>query len=275
MKLSVITIGRNDNYGQNFLQRLKHNINSLIHNVEKIGADDIEIIVVDWGSTKKLSDILPVKKYPFLKFLHIPKEICDKYVPSSNFSIVHSFNSGFRKSKGEYILTLDGDGFIDYSSFEKLYNFIKNEDLSKKFFWGSRIHIPFELHSSTDDISIINEKIEDWKINHSIWTVDKINTQFFRGCAMGFLIHRDIYEECSGFYEKLTGWGWLDIEIHNRLVSKYTFAGDLYDMGIWFFHLNHHSFPSDVPWGNGEYSSPYFKSNGDDWGLVNENLNFE
>lgn len=68
MKLTIVTIGKNDNYAGNFLERIQHNINKLISNIDELEIKDVEIIISDWGSSKeeRLSDVMIVEKRPYL-----------------------------------------------------------------------------------------------------------------------------------------------------------------------------------------------------------------
>ena len=154
----IITNGRNDNYAGNFVQRLEHNINKLISNIDKLKIEDIEIIVTDWGSPEdsKLSDVMNVESRPYLKFLFIPKNITNKYSPDSNFSIPHAMNAAIRRSSGENIFCIDGDSYIPLQAFSKMYSFINERGReSYKFFWVTRVIIPYQeqiLQNSIDDM---------------------------------------------------------------------------------------------------------------------------
>lgn len=86
-------------------------LNNLSH-LEKQTMKEIEVILVDDGSHKKTADI------------------CDEYVErNSNFKVIHKKNAGLsaarntgvNNSSGEYILFVDGDDYIEYSTCEQLY----------------------------------------------------------------------------------------------------------------------------------------------------------
>ena len=273
MKISIITSGKNDNYAGNFIQRLQHNLIKLDDNINKLNTNNIEVIVVDWGSEEKISDVLNNINFKHINFLYVPNNICEKYSPDSKFSIVHSLNAGFRRSKGEYIFFIDGDSYIPYDSLKTVYELIKDKNESL-FYWASRYHIDYEIHSQLNNIYDIDKEINIWEQNNkSYWGHDKVNLTSFGGAAMGLLLSRDICNESTLYYEKLNKWGWLDIELHNRLLSKYSCNGDLEDLGVNFFHLYHHNIKSHGQNGiNDGYNSSLFKANNDDWGLINEDL---
>lgn len=277
MKLSIITTGKNDSYAINFNQRLKNCLSKLINNIERLDIRDYEIILVDWGSdnNSRLSDVLDIKSNN-LKFLYVNEEICKKYSPDSDFSFVHSANSGFRVSSGKYILFIDGDVYMPFESFNTLYNLI-NHEKENVFYWGSRYHLPFEKHYNVDDFNIIDNEIEN---HESDWKHDKVNLSGgFIGTAGALLLSRNICEESTCYYEALNKWGFLDIEINSRLVSKYQCDGDLEDNGIKLFHLDHHNINGQKNWGGKNtgynehtYAGKFTANDVENWGLINENL---
>jgi glycosyltransferase involved in cell wall biosynthesis len=272
MKLSIITTGKNDSYAINFNQRLKNCLSKLINNIERLDIRDYEIILVDWGSdnNSRLSDVLDIKSN-HLKFLYVNEEISKKYSPDSDFSFVHSANSGFRVSSGKYILFIDGDVYMSFESFNTLYNLI-NHEKENVFYWGSRYHLPFEKHHNVDDFNIIDNEIENYE---NSWRHDKVNLSGgFIGTAGALLLSRNICEESTCYYEALNKWGFLDIELNSRLVSKYQCDGDLEDNGIKLFHLDHHNIKSGGQSGYNEhtYAGKFTANDVENWGLINENL---
>jgi glycosyltransferase involved in cell wall biosynthesis len=273
MKLSIITSGKNDNYAGNFIQRLQHNLIKLDDNINKLNTNDIEVIVVDWGSEEKISDVLSNINFKHINFLYVPEDIGKQYSPDSNFSIVHSLNAGFRRSKGDYIFFIDGDSYVPFNSLKTIFDLVKDKN-ENIFYWASRYHLPYNIHSQTSNINDIDREIDVWEQNHKqSWKHDKINLSRFDGRAMGLLLSRNICDESTLYYEKLNKWGWLDIEIHNRIINKYKCWGDLEDLNIAFFHLDHHSVASMGQNGmNDPHNSSLFNSNDGSWGLINENL---
>ena len=89
--------------------------------------------------------------------------------------------------------------------------------------------------------------------------------------------HKEIVQEANFLYETLTKWGWMDIEFHNRIISRYECLGDLiYTLDAHFYHIGHHEnqVGHDVHGFNPNFVSQTFNANGDNWGLGHENLKF-
>jgi hypothetical protein len=88
-----------------------------------------------------------------------------------------------------------------------------------------------------------------------------------------------MFFESTGFSERLIYWGWQDIDFHNRLASRYVCGGDMEDIGVKVYHLEHHEIDEsnkrDVTnvtmRANSQINYP-FKANPDNWGLRDENL---
>lgn len=89
-------------------------INSLLNQT----LDDIEIIIVNDGSTDKSKDII-------LKYLSYKKI---KYFEKQNGGLASARNYGLQIASGEYIAFLDSDDYVENDMYEKLYNKAKKED---------------------------------------------------------------------------------------------------------------------------------------------------
>jgi len=280
MLLSIITQGKNDDYCGNFKQRLEHNVNKLIDNIDKLGLEsEVEIIIVDWGSEPvKLSEILNIEHRSFVKFLYVPSNITIRF---QGFSIPHTQNAGFRRGTGKYSMLLEGDSYIDFYSFKNLIDML-SKNPSNIFYWGSRYHLPYEVHSSAKTFNDLDKSISDWIDGgrqmpsngfEFSWYHAKVNlSSSFGGGGTALLVSKNVYEECTGQYEILTKWGWSDVEIHNRLSTVYPCNGDLEDLGIIFYtQLHHHDgFGGTVHGMNAHHTSVNFRANDDNWGLINE-----
>ena len=278
MILSIITSGKNDNYGNNFLQRLQFNLEKLNDNIQKLSVDDVEVILVDWASDDKISNSLSPSRQKYTNFLYVNNRIANEISPDCSFSHVHSLNSGFRKSKGDFVFFIDGDSYIPFESFSKLYETCKKHKLNNLpvFYWASRYHLPYELHSNSNTIEEIDNHIIRWTENNKVdWRHDKINLEKVQA-PMGLLLSRAIVEDSTGYYEKLNKWGYIETEYSRRLNTKNTCNGDLEDDNTVFFHLDHHSVAKlgkDKKTNDHENSSRY-NANGENWGLINKELEY-
>ena len=271
MLLSILIPGKNDNFRANTKKVLEFNINKTIANISELGSNDIELVLCDWGSDNKIIDSLNIKKSKYLKYIYVPQNITKKYNGKGSYSIVHPINTAFRKSCGKYVIFWDSDCYVATSEFYKLYEFIKKMHSTNdmNFYWGSRYNIPFSIYMNL----ICYQELDSFLNQNIIYNHNKISIHNFRGNSISLLMNRELWENSTGFYEKLIYWGWQDIEFHHRLLHRYTFGGDLENNNIYFYHLiekldNKVSDKIINPWHN----APTFRANDSTWGLYNEQL---
>ncbi len=275
--MTFIIPGKNDNYCGNFIKRINTNINKLCDNIVKLRQENnYSILICDWGSPDscKLSDSIEINHPHLVEFLHIPSSITDKI---SNFSGVHCWNAAFRRTLTPFVMFLEGDTYIPYESFKKIDELLSNGII--KCAWGSRIHIPYEVHIHCKSFIDLDLRIQEYNSNtETSWLHQKIDNKIFMGGATSLLIERNIYESSTGVWEKLTGWGWSDIEFHNRISTKFNFDHDLEYFGIIEYAQNHEIIGNDHLSDrkkngiNPQVNSPVFEANDTDWGLFNEKL---
>jgi hypothetical protein len=126
--ITYVTAIANDGYYEDLLYRVQKTIDLNLFFLDKIkDRNKIEIIIVDWGSKKKFSDLIHVN-YKFkkqVKFVYVSEEVTKKYSRDykNNFNLDISFNVGIRRAKGKFIIVGGCDQFFDLSSWRNLINF--------------------------------------------------------------------------------------------------------------------------------------------------------
>lgn len=273
MLLSILVPGKNDNFRKSNSKVLKFNLQKTIQNIKDLGVDDVELVLCDWGSEKKIVDEIVTEKHSNFKCVYVFPEIAQKYNGDWSYSIVHPINAAFRNSLGKYVIFWDSDCFVPYDTFEKLYSFVKHMDSvdDMSFYWGSRYNVPYEQYSFMET----PEEMETYlKGSPDLHQDPMIYNGSFGGCGISLLMNRTLWESSTGWWEKLQYWGWQDIEFHNRLCTRYTYGGNLNDSGMNFYHLmfdvsglKHPNFRA-----NPTINSEQFESNPPSWGLQNETL---
>lgn len=143
--------------------------------------EELEFIIVNDGSTDSTEDL--VKKY---------KDKRIRYFKNKNQGIGKTRNFGIDQAKGEYILFLDSDDYIEKTCCEEMYNKAKNEDLDivicdfyKEWDNGEivEIHTPtFSNSTLKDNPDIITEYLSPWaKIYNRKLIVDN-HIRFVEDC---------------------------------------------------------------------------------------------
>lgn len=92
-------------------------IKKCLDSIIKQGFKNLEIIVVNNGSTDKTMDVL--KKY---------KDKV-KIIDLKEANLGKARNEGVKKSKGKYILFVDSDDYLESNALKKIYNFAVKNDL--------------------------------------------------------------------------------------------------------------------------------------------------
>lgn len=109
--LSIVVVGRNDNYGVNFLDRLNTFICSLDWQVRNY-PDLIELVVVEWNpqpDRAPLKDVLAKTNNLDIRIITVPPEIHDTIGHTSPVLEFYGKNVGIRRARGEFVLTTNPD----------------------------------------------------------------------------------------------------------------------------------------------------------------------
>jgi glycosyltransferase involved in cell wall biosynthesis len=117
-------------------------LNNVISKILNSTYDNIEIIVVDDKSTDDSINIIKEFESDKIRILE----------NKENFGTYYSRNRGILMSKGEYILIVDGDDYIDSTYIENMVNNLKNYD---KKIWGYGVH--FERVYLNSDLNVIEK----------------------------------------------------------------------------------------------------------------------
>lgn len=282
--LSILTMGRNDNYMGNFLWRLSTILNNHARNITYLGTEsEIEILVNDWGSETPIFSALDLTRdaKKLCKFLITPPVVAKSYDKDGTFAAVCTLNALARRASGKYLLFADSDVFVPLDAMTKLLYFLRqdqvdNYPLDKSFFWGSKFHIPYNLVKQSPKLETIDEDIEK---NWQSYATEMVSKEKFMGSGVTLLMSRDMWLESGGMDEKLIYWGWSDIEWNLRLQSKYKWD-TMESHGMRMFHLEHYADRHN----NDQVENPRimnptitpttFVVNPPNWGLIEHDLKF-
>ncbi len=217
--LSICMMGRNDNYCGDFLYRMETALNFTARNVHALNLQDkIEIVITDWGSEVKLSDILNLipEAWAICRFVYVSPETALSSSPKFNSAL--AANVAFRRAAGEYIMFTPADVFLPSMSLKNLIEILTRQfpvpfAPEETYMLIKRKYIPWQLLDKKPDMATLESFL--LKNTHLLW-----DGQFYPGLNgnMGaMLMHRNFYEQSRGFDERLKGWGWWDIELGLRI----------------------------------------------------------
>lgn len=106
------------------LKNEEENVEALLQEIEPVMValnEPFEVLAIDDGSTDKTIDLLLKlkEKKPWLRILKFQK----------NFGQSSAFDAGFKASKGEFVITMDGDRQNDPADIPKIIEVSKDADL--------------------------------------------------------------------------------------------------------------------------------------------------
>lgn len=163
--ISFVTIGRNDNYGGNFLNTLTRSLTYNLNEISKL-TDDFEYILVDWVSTKeslyKLEQFKELlTKHPQFKIYVVDKSIAINENLSTEFLYeYYAKNVGIRKTHGNIISVLNSDLLLSSDLISNIISLSKSSVIP--FIFRPRFSVGIKVDSNIDDVQskleIINIK---------------------------------------------------------------------------------------------------------------------
>lgn len=169
------------------IYNLENYLTECIESILKQRFSDYELILINDGSTDKSSEIC---NYYSSKYSHI------KTINKKNTGVSDTRNIGINFAKGEYVIFVDGDDYINSNSLEKIYNNIKeNGDADIIFLEGVKFYNNGKKVLINDgyDIRKINFK-EKYEVLNHISILNKFPASpCTKAVKRNFLIDKGIY----------------------------------------------------------------------------------
>jgi len=237
----AVLVGRNDDYGENLIERTSYCLNALVHQMD-------EVIFVDWSTENEK--------------LTLPEEIGDKLIKKNNFYYIKvtpeqaykwtkhdpnaqlvcevmARNIGLRRLSTDYLISTNPDIIPPYRKYLDDYLIDSNKfstiALRSISLYDIRpLGIPQEFYKVMDALEI--KKI-GWgqEPNVEVCEGDKFSLVSRPGDFQ--MAHRNIWYKIRGFEESLTGRGFADSNVQ-RKAFIYGFKIEVTrDIPIW--HIGH------------------------------------
>ena len=243
--LSLILCARNDQYQGNSTWRLETALNYVAQNAAALdSAEDIEVIVADWGSKEPLRNVVKLSPVAakIVSFVHIPPEIAKSEQKDSPFAEVLALNAAARRAKGEYIGRIDQDTLVGKHFLEKFFWLHKKRrllvPLDKAVMLSNRRRIPYRFAVFCPSFWVVDRYLRWFK--HFLPLMEPRPPHLYYQNYIGILLfHRDLWAACGGYDQRFIYMDYMEFDIILRLTKEYTFVnlGELVDHD--FYHLDH------------------------------------
>ena len=211
--LSLVVCSRNDHYSGNSLYRLQTSLNYLALQVVSLGkTDDVEVVVTDWGSETPLRQVLVLTTDAARNthFLEVPIEVARDKQRDSPFAEVVANNAAIRRARGRYIGRIDQDTLVGRCFLRRFFEYVdgprsSSRALDSSFLFIGRHHIPIGLVRESPDLDAVDSYIETFG---SCLPRDGVGQRTLFDAPVGVVVmHRDLWDECRGYDERLIYWG--------------------------------------------------------------------
>lgn len=254
-KISIVVVGRNDNYGGDFTDRLRTTIDWNYNHFP-----NPELIYVEWNPLEdRPSDTEWIsKRYPNSKCFIVSREIHQALSVNPKIPMMEYFakNLGIREASNDWIALINADVFLGHNTLKNIHK------LNKKFMYGSHYkNIIWDKQPITD------QHITDKSIVKNLFSSGKI----MRAVVGNFILtHKDNWYKSRGYDETL-----MDIRsgVDKNGLEQLLYHG-VKPMVIGdHYHLDHNE--SLIKGGNQTHGNESRIANGenipyrnpDDWGL--------
>lgn len=186
--VAVVVVGRNDNYGGDFSERLQ---TTLDWNLKHI--PNPELIYIEWNQISgRHSDCEWIsKRYLNSKCFVVPKSIHDTITNNPKMPVMEYFakNIGIRNASYDWLLLINADVFLALDTIKNL------SFLSKKYVYGTH-YINIKWDSTPIDDKLLNNKslvLNSFSANKNM---DGVVGNFI-------LTHKDNWKKATGYDEQL------------------------------------------------------------------------
>lgn len=220
--VSLVITARNDNYTEGFIRRLIYTVNYNLEKVEQINLlNRLEIIIIDWGSKLKISEIFELKKNKYknkVKFFYVKEVQAKKYGKGSPGNMFQELimNCGLRRSNG--VINIIGTHDVVYSldGWSNIFRVAQNQKLKNNFFWIPKKNINTKFHQKSPSFKDLDKYLENFFLSKV--TADSYSF-YSGGGASSLMFSAQIKKKIYGLSQNLPNKGRNSLSDH-EIVKK-------------------------------------------------------
>jgi hypothetical protein len=224
-------------------------LNSLGERVRALGrADDVEVIVADWGSDVPLRQAIALEPAAaaIVSFVTIPPALARARQGDSAFPEVLALNAAARRARGRHIGRIDqdtivGDRFLRWFFDSAPARAGRGGPAATTLWFANRRDIPFRFAARCPDrrhVDRLVRRFGRWlpAARGNRW----FNDEYWSGSVGIWLAPSAQWQECGGYDERLIYYNWMETDMVRRLGQKYPLVDLGRLTGDDFYHLGHH-----------------------------------
>lgn len=287
--ISVVVVGRNDNYGVNFLDRINNFIRSLDYQVKNY-PNLLELIIVEWNPRPQdapIKDVIAKVDNLNIRVITVSPELHNKLEHPLPVLEFHGKNVGARRAQGEFVLVtnpdiLFTDEMITEFSKRRLseecfyrtdrYDFVSDEinTVEPKDYTEFAIERTFQGHLMFGPQSWTPEFQNPgsiWVLPRSGVTGETIHTN---GSGDFLLVSRTALERACGFFENPKR-GFHNDSFSTIRLLHHGLHQVVFTVPLCIFHQHHERGERD-PWDPQDAFRQGKTTGAPDWGLGNAQL---
>ena len=228
-----------------FRYRISSTVEHYARSLKALGrTDQVEVVVVDWGSEIPLSKSLRLgpEACRISRFLYVPSNtIAATQGGRDYFNIARACNVALRHAKGKFLFVTNADPLMPRSGLEMFLRVLSGEvdvpvDIERTFMVVPRLQVPWQFIQR-------EPSLEEWDrylfFNEYTLPREPITPQsYLFGSSAGFAFSRKMNDLVGGLNENQPGWGWNDMEFGFRAVQEGSYVY-LSNLGVQMFHMEH------------------------------------
>jgi hypothetical protein len=289
--VSVVIVGRNDDYGDDFLTRIRTFVRSLDHQARN-HAGTFELVVVEWNPLSDragLATVLPPVAHVPTRVITVPAAVHDSLGAASPVLEYHGKNVGIRRARGEFVLVANPDilfsrDLIDEIGKKRLrsdtiyrtdrcdFHAAGIADVDAEHLVEHAVDNTFVVHAMQDNASV-SIPVADGNRTLQSLPASRIGTNVWHTNGSGdfMLAAREAFYTVRGLYETL------EHRWHLDSISLFRFAAAKMRQHVFvspqcIFHQHHDRREQDVTFQQLDIYGLASRSGSTDWGFKNLEL---
>jgi hypothetical protein len=283
--ISVVIVGRNDDYGVNFLSRINTFIRSLDYQIRNY-PDLFELIIVEWNplpDRAPLKDVIVSVENLKLRIITVSPEIHNGINHPAPVLEYYGKNAGIRRAHGEFVLTTNPDIIFSDQLIESLSQKILIKDLYYRADRYDFISDGIDNVATEDLVSFACANVFQGHLGPN--TTIKIGPIFsltslpqsrifgiHTNAAGDFILaEKSLFFQVNGLVESTTVFHHLDSRSLQRIHNGCKGAGTFIPPDI-IFHQHHERYGEPAEWNAAEMNNSPPSLGDESWGLKNQIL---